>query len=123
MKSLTTGDKILVLAFGCCVIVSFIFIHAHAVEGSIVLIQVEGKVVHKASLNERRTIVVKGIQGDVVIETGEGRVAVVAADCPNHICIRTGRRSLSGEVIVCVPNRTIVRIVSEEQSTVRGVTG
>jgi hypothetical protein len=50
-------------------------------------------------------------------------VAITHAECPNHICVRTGWRSKAGDVIVCVPNKTIVRILGDTAEDTRVITG
>jgi len=92
-------------------------------EGSTVLVDVGGKTVAKLDLREEKEITVKGEKGDLRIEVRDGRVRVAEADCPNRICVRTGWRSRGGDVIVCVPNRTVVRILGRDKTIVGGITG
>ncbi len=119
----SVGDAILIAVLGGVLIGSFFFVRAFAAEGHDVLIFVDGKVVHKASLLESGTTVVKGVRGDVMIEIRDGKVAITHADCPNHICVRTGWRSTAGDVIICVPNKTLVRITGEKSENVKAITG
>lgn len=44
------------------------------------------------------------------IEIAGGRVRMIAADCPDKICMHTGAISESGQSIVCAPNRVVVSI-------------
>jgi len=120
---LTTADKILIAVLVCSVVGSFLIVGSIAVQGTSVLVQVDGMTVHKANLLENSIIQVDGVRGELTIETKDGRVAVTRADCPNHVCVRTGWRSKGGDVIVCVPNKCVVRILAEDQKGVRAVTG
>jgi hypothetical protein len=44
-----------------------------------------------------------------------GRTArVLDSDCPNHICVRAGSIGHPGQVLVCLPNRVVVRFVGRE---------
>ena len=36
--------------------------------------------------------------------------AVQEASCPDHLCIRQGKISREGEMIVCLPNRMIAEV-------------
>jgi len=123
MKKLTTADIILIAVFACLVAASFAFVNASSGEGSVVLIQVDGAVVHKTSLRETHSISVHGTHGRLMVEIREGKVAITQAECPNHICVKTGWRSHSGEIIVCVPNNTVVRIDATIENEVRATTG
>ena len=33
------------------------------------------------------------------------------ADCPDKLCVKTGRISKTGETIVCLPHRVVVEII------------
>ena len=45
-----------------------------------------------------------------MIRAEPGRIAVVAADCPDRICVREGWLSDSASPIVCLPHRLVIRI-------------
>ena len=45
-----------------------------------------------------------------VVEIKDGKVSVTEASCKNQVCVRHGAISRSGESIVCLPNRLVVRI-------------
>lgn len=41
----------------------------------------------------------------------DGRTArVVESDCPEKRCVRQGRIARAGQLVVCVPNRVVVRL-------------
>ena len=44
---------------------------------------------------------------------GDGRIAVTAADCPDHYCMERGFCS-SGTPIVCLPNRLVIQFQGEQ---------
>ncbi len=48
--------------------------------------------------------------GAVVEIAGDGRARVRTSDCPDKVCVRTGWIEHPGEVIVCLPNRIVVKI-------------
>lgn len=49
------------------------------------------------------------------ITVSDGEVRMTHADCPDQICVKTGRISRSGQSIVCAPNRVIVTITGEDK--------
>lgn len=57
-------------------------------------------------------LVSNGIALTVVVS--EGEICVESADCPDKLCVATGKISAPGRSIVCVPARFSVRIVSGE---------
>lgn len=50
--------------------------------------------------------------GTIIIENGTVRYA--NADCPDKLCEKFGRLSFPGDTASCVPNKTVVTIVSGE---------
>lgn len=47
----------------------------------------------------------------LVIENGKAWIS--EANCPNHDCIKKGAISENGEMLVCIPHRLTVSILSE----------
>ncbi|MBX2989928.1 MAG: NusG domain II-containing protein [Bacteroidetes bacterium] len=120
---ITWGDKVLAIGLALCTLGSFFGLQYISHPGSTVIVELKDLVVYKSSLAENRKITVRGDYGDVRIQVNEGRVAVVHADCPNKVCVRTGWRSLAGDAIICVPNRVLIRIVGAQTKHIRGITG
>lgn len=82
----------------------------------IVEVSVDGVVVEELDLSKDTEFVVKGYQGGtntLVIE--DGQVYITDATCPDKICIHQGKINRSGEMIVCLPNLMIAKIVGEEE--------
>jgi hypothetical protein len=123
LKSLTIADRILIVVISVSVLASFVAATMLTSQGSVVIVQVNGSTVHKANLFESHTALIAGTRGNLTVEARDGKVAITRADCPNHICVRMGWRSQAGDVIVCVPNKTIVRILPDGPQGARAVTG
>ena len=48
---------------------------------------------------------------EVVFEVfSDGSIAFVQSDCPNKICIRSGRLKIPGTVAACIPNLLFLKI-------------
>ena len=83
-------------------------------EGNKVVIKVDGEIVKIVNLTDTNNIIVNGYDGGtntVVIENGT--VYMTEADCPDKICVNTGKISKIGETIVCLPHRVVVEIQGE----------
>ncbi len=120
-RTFTAWDVAAAIVLVACTGASFVVFSGS--EGSLVLVDVAGKTVEKLDLHENRDVTVRGEFGIMHIEVRQGKVRVADADCPNRICVRTGWRSREGEVIVCVPNKTVVRIVGQSTTEVGAITG
>lgn len=123
MKRLTPGDAALLVVLTACTVGSFFARDLFASHGFIVLVELRNIAVYKGNLSEERKVTIRGAYGDVRIQIHDGRVAVVYAECPNKVCVRTGWRQLAGESIICVPNRLVIRILGDAETRVRGITG
>lgn len=66
----------------------------------------------------KRTYTVNGYNGEILIETVDGKVRVVDEISPKHLCSKQGFISGSSESIICLPNKVIIEIVSDDVDTV-----
>ncbi len=62
------------------------------------------------SLNEEKTYLVDGYNGKVTIKTKEGKIKVDEEKSPLHLCSKQGYIKEAYEMIVCLPNKIIIRI-------------
>ncbi len=61
------------------------------------------------SLDEPGRYEIAGAQGVVILEVENGRIRAVSAECPDHICVKSGFAS-PGRPIVCAPNGVSVTV-------------
>ena len=80
-------------------------------DGLAVAVEQEGKASARYALNEDRIVRIEGTEGynTLVIEGGEAWLS--EADCPNLLCVKTGKIRYAGQSIVCLPHKLAVRIV------------
>lgn len=74
-------------------------------------VSVDGNVVRTLDLNKNTEFTVDGYRGGtnhVVIQ--DGSVRITDASCPDKLCVKQGAIRRTGEAIVCLPNRVIIRI-------------
>lgn len=58
---------------------------------------------------------VDGQLGKVTIQKTDEQIRVKEENSPNHICSRQGYISESYEVLVCLPNKVVIKIEDKEQ--------
>lgn len=61
------------------------------------------------------------LTGAVVAEVSDGALRILDSDCPDQFCVRSGFIRRSGQTLVCLPNRVLVRIVSAGEQEVDAV--
>ena len=87
--------------------------HGEAGAGAKVVIESGGELYATYPLSEDLTISVPAPgRGENVVEISGGTVSVKEASCKKQVCVRHGAISKTGESIVCLPNRLVVRIQS-----------
>lgn len=121
---------IVLVVIGLAASAALTFTHSEAESGAKVIIESGGDLYARYPLSEDRTVVVPAPKQDRVdapaadsedpassqydyynvVEISGGTVSVTEASCKNQVCVKHGAISRSGESIVCLPNRLVVRI-------------
>ena len=65
----------------------------------------------KIELNKNKIIEVKGRLGYLKLEIKKGKVRVIDSPCPKKICVKTGWISKPNQMIICIPNGVIIKIL------------
>ena len=47
--------------------------------------------------------------------------AITWADCPDQVCVRTGRLTRAGQTAVCLPHRVVLKLVGETDGGVDAI--
>lgn len=55
-----------------------------------------------------------GSLGKCIIEANDGKIRVKSASCSDQVCLNTGWINKPGQAIVCLPNKLVVSIKSED---------
>ncbi len=59
--------------------------------------------------------------GEMEFTVSGGGITVSKSDCPDKICMETGKLCRAGDTAVCVPNRVVVTVYGESGGDVDGV--
>ena len=91
-----------------------------------VVVSIDGKKEAEYPLNKDGTYLIYGSHpgtNKLVIKDGEAYIE--EASCPDKQCIKQGKISKAGEMLVCLPNRVVIKIVdaNEEEPVIDGVSG
>ena len=77
-------------------------------------IWLDGKLYKTVDLNKDQEFVVDGPYGSNTVTVRGGKIAVTAADCPDHYCVERGFCD-SGAQIVCLPHRLVIKFVGQQE--------
>ncbi|HOM01710.1 MAG TPA: NusG domain II-containing protein [Acetivibrio sp.] len=61
------------------------------------------------AVNEPMEIMISGEYNDIIL-VEKGRIRFKEADCPDKVCVNTGWLTEKGDMAVCLPNKTMIKI-------------
>ena len=96
--------------FGLGVIFLFIFLVGKNTSSQSVVVQVDGEVVNSFSIEDNISYTIEGKQGSNELRIENKKVYLIHADCPDKLCVNTGKIQYVGQSIICLPNRVVVEI-------------
>lgn len=106
------ADVILVAALLVIALSVFLVISLTQKEGAYAVVTVNGEEVARYSLALDGEYAI-GDTNVLVIKGGEAYMTY--ADCPDGLCIGQGKISMTGQRIVCLPNKVMVEIIGSEE--------
>ena len=119
IKNTTLADRLLFIIL-IIISVAGIYITREAMsQGSDVFIEINGKLEYSLPLDTDRTILVKGLLGNTVIEISGRKVRIKEALCQNQTCVHQGW--VTKGAIVCLPNRIVVIVGGSADSHKKGL--
>ena len=107
---MTRNDMILIVTL---MIVALVPCPLSLAPSKIAHVTVDGSLVREVDLSSDETFTLESNGGRNVVEVRGGKISVVAADCPEKICVRRGAISCGGEVIACVPHKLLIEIAGD----------
>jgi|SRR5690554_3637877 len=117
IPNLRKGDLIIIVVLiiiGVSIITYTTFFAPRAAQGTTVVVEIDGEVAAQFPIYEDQAeIRFETSNGYNILEIADGRARIAEADCPDKLCVKTGWRQQVGQLIVCLPNRLIVRIVGD----------
>lgn len=78
-----------------------------------VVVKVDGEIKNTYSLSENIEV---NIEDTNVFVIENGKVKMKKANCPDQICVNHKAISKNKETIICLPNKVIIEVVSDEEA-------
>lgn len=108
-----------IILIGSILIVAVIFLAIIAFtkeKGSYAIVLVDGKEIERVALDQDREVQIKGYHnGTNTLVIKNGYAYMKDASCPDQYCVKHTKIHYSKESIVCLPNRVVIEIVSDEK--------
>jgi len=91
--------------------------------GNLAQVYLDNRLIDTIDLAQNRTYTYSVPLGEISLQVTGGQAQVIASQCPLKTCQKMGRISRQGEIIVCLPNKFMVVVISGAVPSVQGVTG
>lgn len=115
---------IIITALFLVSIVASMVVYMFHGNGNTVSIYQDGKLlkqIHLDTVTSPYEFTVKANNGGYnVVFVEQGRICVIDASCPDHVCVNTGWISDGAIPIVCLPNELVIQAVSNETDSIDG---
>ncbi len=100
------------------IIFLFVFYSKYNTSGSYVTITVDGKQYGRYRLDEDKEIKIKNASGKVtnILLIKDNCANMIEANCPDKLCVNQKAISKEKETIVCLPNKVVVTVESDDES-------
>lgn len=84
---------------------------------SLANIYYESKLVKTVDLSEKKDYTFRPEQNDHVLihVYSDGSIAFEESDCPDKVCIHSGKLNTVGESAACLPNKIVIKIVRNDK--------
>lgn len=93
-------------------IVAIIIVNTTKKQGSYVVVIYDQNEVAKYSINEDIEIKLTYEENNYnTLVIKDGKVYMNDASCKDHICVKHHKISMTGETIVCLPNKVVIKII------------
>ncbi len=109
-KFIGKRDMIVILSVILLSILIFLIFKFTGERGDKVIVTVDNKVVESFSLSENKEYYIENDYGRNVLIIENGYAYIKEADCPDEICVKTGKICKRNEIIVCLPHKLVISI-------------
>ncbi len=106
-------------------ITSVLLLHRYRPDTLVAEIYQDGALVQTidlTALKEPQEILLTNGEKENQILAENGQIAMLSANCPDHLCVRQGPIQNGIYPIVCLPNKIVIKLVSNKDSAVDAVT-
>lgn len=93
----------------------FIILNITKKEGTLAEVYYEDKLILTIDLNIDKEYIVEGLLGEVLIEVKDKKIRVKEETSPNNICSKEGYISDSSKVLICLPNKIIIKVLGDSE--------
>lgn len=120
-KKLFRKGDIAVIVIALLLAAAFLFFKSFGDEKKLVAeIRVDGEVVEAIELSslDRAVTITLETEPAVTVKAENGAIFFEQADCPDKLCIASGKLTRKGETAVCLPAKTVITVLGADVDAV-----
>lgn len=114
-------DFIIIIFFVLVAVVSLVLFSKNKDEGGYVEVVVDKETKEIFPLDEEKEYTISDGKHINKIIISDGKVCITEANCPDKLCVKQGRIDKDGQSIICLPNKVVIKIVSDKNNNVDAV--
>lgn len=114
-------DFIIIIFLVLVAVVSLVMFNRGKTEGGYVEIVVDKETKEIFPLDVNKEYTISDDNHINKIKIADGKVWVTEASCPDKLCVKQGKIDKDGQSIICLPNKVVVKIVSDKTNDVDAV--
>lgn len=113
--TLLIGDWMLII--GISLILFGLFKHLWSTAPANTLrIRVQDHIHGEYSLNQNKTLRIKGAVGHSIIDIHQGQVRFKHAPCNHQYCVRQGWLNKANQIAICLPNQMSIELIGSDKN-------
>lgn len=118
INKLRRNDLILILVSLIVAVFLLLVMNITKSEGGYATVVINGIETQSYPLNENISVRLSNdeTKGYNVLVIEDGYASIIEANCPDKLCVRQRKIKYNGQTLVCLPNKTTVKIVSNTNS-------
>ena len=90
--------------------------------GHVAVVQ-SGDVKMHVPLDRNRDIPIEWDEHRIVLRIENKSIRILYADCPRQYCVHSGPVRAAGDILICVPNKLVIRIEGKKKNSFDVITG
>lgn len=116
LKTLKKGDFVIFAIILIIAIICLVPFISTQTDQLVCEISQDNKIIHKIILNKgyKDKITIETQNGNSVICIEDNSVWFESSDCPDQVCVHTGKLTHAGQIAVCLPNKVIIKLIGQE---------
>lgn len=111
-------DFIIIIFFVLMAVISIALFYLNKEEGEYVEVIVNKEIKDIFPLDENKQYTILDGKNINKIKIEDGKVWVTDASCPDKLCVKQGKIDKDGQSVICLPNKVVIKIVSDKKDEI-----